>query len=77
MKQRHSLGAAGCVLSSAVTRVSPSYIFRKFDASRVLSSNTKQLDKALEQKVQEDVPAFNPPAELRRGQNSRAILEQP
>ena len=48
-----------------------------FKMARLLSTNTKQLDKAVEQKLQEDVPAFNPPAELRRGQNSKAILEQP
>ena len=46
-----------------------------FKMARVLSTNTKQLDKAVEQKLQEDVPAFNPPPEFRRGQNSKAILD--
>src|ERR1700752_162520 len=48
-----------------------------FKMAKVLSTSTKQLDKAVEQKLQDDVPAFNPPADLRKGQNSRSILEQP
>ncbi|HKS08607.1 MAG TPA: alkaline phosphatase, partial [Pyrinomonadaceae bacterium] len=46
-----------------------------FKMARVLSTNTKALDKALESKLKEDVPRFNPPAQLRQTPNSRTILE--
>jgi alkaline phosphatase len=46
-----------------------------FKMARVLSTNTKPLDKALESKAKEDVPAINPAAPLRRSPNSRAILD--
>ena len=46
-----------------------------FKMARVLSTNTKPLDKALESKLKEDVPKFNPPAQLRQTPNSRTILE--
>jgi alkaline phosphatase len=38
-----------------------------FKMARVLSSNTKQLDKALEQKSKDDVPAFGIPARTGKG----------
>jgi alkaline phosphatase len=48
-----------------------------FKMARVLSLNTRQLDKAVDKKLDQDVEKFNPPAQLRREQNSKAILEQP
>jgi len=48
-----------------------------FKMARVLSTNTTPLDKAVEKKLDQDVPAFNPPSTLRREQNSKPILEQP
>jgi alkaline phosphatase len=46
-----------------------------FKMARVLSTNTRPLDKALESKSKEDVSPFNPSTQLRRSPNSRAILE--
>jgi alkaline phosphatase len=37
-----------------------------FKMARVLSTNTRPLDKAVEKKLDEDVPAFNPSLQLRR-----------
>ena len=48
-----------------------------FKMARALSMNTRQLDSALERKLQDDVPPFNPPSQLRAEENSRTILEQP
>jgi alkaline phosphatase len=45
-----------------------------FKMARVLSTNTKPLDKALESKSKEDVTKPNP-SQLRRTPNSRSILE--
>jgi len=47
-----------------------------FKMARVLSMNTKQLDKAVERKLDADVPAFNPPSQLRVEQNSLPILDR-
>jgi len=44
-----------------------------FKMARVLSSNTQPLDKAVDKKLEEDVPAFNPPAQLRRESNSPIV----
>ena len=48
-----------------------------FKMAKALSTNTKQLDQALDQKQKEDVPTFNPPASLRSGPHSKTILEKP
>ena len=48
-----------------------------FKMAKALSTNTKQLDQALDQKLKEDVPAFNPPASLRSGPHSKTILARP
>jgi alkaline phosphatase len=48
-----------------------------FKMAKALSTNTKQLDQALDQKLKEDLPAFDPPATLRSGPHSKSILERP
>ena len=48
-----------------------------FKLARVLSINTKQLDRAVDKKLDQDVERFNPPSQLRHEQHSKAILEQP
>jgi alkaline phosphatase len=47
-----------------------------FKMARVLSTNTRQLDKAVERKLEEDVPSFDPPAQLRVEENSLPIVER-
>lgn len=46
-----------------------------FKAARVLSIKTHALDKALEKKLDTDVPPFNPPPQLRREEYSRPVTE--
>ena len=46
-----------------------------FKMARVLSTNTRALDKAVETKLREDVPRANPSIQLRRAPKSNSILE--
>ena len=48
-----------------------------FKMARVLSSNTKQLDKALEQKSKDDMPSFGVPLRAGKGITVGAALRWP
>jgi hypothetical protein len=47
-----------------------------FKMSRILSINTNKLDRSLQRKLGEDIPAFNPSISFERGQNNIIMLER-